>query len=431
MQIILFEDPYIKRFRPLIYLRAFFDLRVGMMSFIERVKERLGHISGVWIREYLKDVYKERMGKIKVNEVMTDEDALLINSRLLLSDKVAHTIREKIENKESLMIMASRYPLVIKVKRNLIEDLKESYHAKSYDEFVKKCEETGNKLTLESATITNNLWELIKLNSELIRQDFSRYRGQEWEGEVDERVVIHGDKNEVFISKGAKVEALSILDAREGPIFIGENTKISSGAFIQGPAYIGRESLIVTHALIREGSNIGDVCRIGGEVEESIIQGYSNKYHTGFLGHAYVGEWVNLGALTTNSDLKNTYGTIKMSINGERIDTGLTKLGTFIGDMVKTGIGTLIFAGKKIGISSHIYGLVHEDVPSFTIYAKSMGLEPIEMYVDSAIETQRRMMSRRGKKLTKHEEELIRNIFKMTSKEREEAGVKKGRFVIR
>jgi len=116
------------------------------------------------------------------------------------------------------------------------------------------------------------------------------------------------------------------IDVRKGQVYIGENTRVQAGARIEGPTYIGKDAINVGGAQIREGSNVGDVCRVGGELEESVIHGYTNKYHFGFIGHAYVGEWVNLGAGTTNSDLKDTYGNVRVNIRGKRVDTGSKKL---------------------------------------------------------------------------------------------------------
>jgi len=179
-------------------------------------------------------------------------------------------------------------------------------------------------------------------------------------------------------------------------------------------------------ARIRNGCSIGPVCRIGGEVEESIIHGYSNKYHDGFLGHAYVGEWVNLGALTTNSDLKNTYGTVR--VGPEKVDTGRQKVGAFIADFVKTSVGTLLYTGKRVGVASHLHGLIAEDVPSFTIYAKSLGVEPVELEPESALKTLERMMARRGLSPTNAVRRLLERVFYITEREKLQAGVKRGRF---
>jgi len=165
-------------------------------------------------------------------------------------------------------------------------------------------------------------------------------------------------------------------------------------------------------------------------LEETIIQSYTNKYHTGFIGHSYIGEWVNIGAATTNSDLKNTYGTVQVVTKGKNVDTGQTKVGCFIGDHAKTSIGTQIYTGKKVGVASHVYGFVTNDVPSFTIWSECLRLKPVELYLQSAIETQKRVLSRRGVEQTKEEIELLKKLFKITVQERKKAGVVKKKFVL-
>ncbi|RLE65440.1 MAG: glucose-1-phosphate thymidylyltransferase, partial [Thermoprotei archaeon] len=179
---------------------------------------------------------------------------------------------------------------------------------------------------------------------------------------------------------------------------------------------------------LREGSNIGESCGVGGEVVNLIMHGFVNKYHEGFIGRSYIGEWVNLGASTVTSDLKNTYGTIRFEIKGERVDTGLRKLGSFIGDMVRTAIGTKIYTGKKIGVAAQLYGIIAVNVPSFTIYAKSLGAKPTEVYLESVINTQRKFMSSRKMNMSKNYEVLIKKLFEITERERRLFGVKKGAF---
>lgn len=168
------------------------------------------------------------------------------------------------------------------------------------------------------------------------------------------------------------------------------------------------------------------MCRVGGELEESVLHGYSNKRHYGFIGHSYVGEWVNLGAGTTNSDLKNTYGPIRMMVSGRRVETGEIFVGCFIADHVKTSIGTLIYGGRKVGVASHLHGVVGRDVPSFTHYAESLGAGAVELRIDSVVETAKRMMARRGLTLAPEEERLLRTLYELSREERERAGVSKG-----
>jgi len=216
-------------------------------------------------------------------------------------------------------------------------------------------------------------------------------------------------------------------DTRHGPIVLEDDVEVQYGSRISGPTWIRRGSQIFS-ARLREGTVIGEICKVGGEVEHSIMEAYSNKAHESFLGHSYVGEWVNLGAQAVTSNLKNTYGTIKMDIMGERIDTGMIKLGVFFADHSKISISTAIYAGKKIGVASQVHGVVTDDVPSFTFWAVSLGKQPYEILLESALATQRRMFSRRGVEQKKCDVELLTHIYEMTIEERMKKGVKRGRI---
>jgi hypothetical protein len=165
---------------------------------------------------------------------------------------------------------------------------------------------------------------------------------------------------------------------------------------------------------------LGPGCRIGGELESSIVQGWTNKYHSGFIGHAYLGEWINLGAMTTNSDLKNDYGPVKVSKDGKEFSTGQMKVGSFIGDHTKTGIGTLLNTGIQIGFSANLYGgtlFEQKLIPSFA-WGKPGRMVPYK--VDKAIEVAKAVKSRRGKKLDEAEQKLFKRIYDETKKQREE-----------
>ena len=219
------------------------------------------------------------------------------------------------------------------------------------------------------------------------------------------------------------------MDSRSGPIIIDDEAEIQSFSRIEGPCYIGKRTRVKS-ALLREGTAIGQECRVSGEIEESIVASYTNKNHEGFIGHSYIGSWVNLGAMTTNSDLKNTYGTIKVLIGKNLIDTGSMKVGIFMGEMCKTSIGTLLLSGKSVGVSSQVFGTVTENVPSFTFYASSLGSESKELELESAIETQKRMMQRRNVQASEAYLNMLKRVFVMTNSERISAKVKRGKFVI-
>jgi UDP-N-acetylglucosamine diphosphorylase/glucosamine-1-phosphate N-acetyltransferase len=229
---------------------------------------------------------------------------------------------------------------------------------------------------------------------------------------------ILGPREQVYIAPGAEVEPFVCIDSRHGPVCIDEGATVNPHTRLEGPCYIGKKTMIVG-AKIREGCSIGPVCRVGGECEESIIHGFSNKYHDGFLGHAYVCEWVNLGALTTNSDIKNDYGPVKVYVKGEQMDTGTTKVGCFIGDHTKTSIGVVLNTGSSIGVMTLLMtsgSVLPKYIPSFAWFVdgavtKGFGLEAL-------LDTARLAMGRRKRELTKVEEDLIREVHRLTDEER-------------
>ncbi|MAE68894.1 MAG: hypothetical protein CME06_00335, partial [Gemmatimonadetes bacterium] len=154
--------------------------------------------------------------------------------------------------------------------------------------------------------------------------------------------------------KGASCEGGAFLDARSGPVLVAEGAVIGAGSIVKGPAFIGPRSEL--HAARLEGGvSLGPRCKIGGEVQCTVVQGFSNKVHDGFLGHAHLGSWVNLGATTTNSDLKNTYGEIAVDLGEGRMATGSTKIGCLLGDHVKTAIGTLLYTGTVVDPGSTLF----------------------------------------------------------------------------
>lgn len=266
-------------------------------------------------------------------------------------------------------------------------------------------------------------WDLVSRNSsEIGKSAVSREKGFASNGRAFE---VRG-KNAV-ISETADVERYVTIDSREGPVIIEDDVEIQSFSHLTGPCYIGKKTKIKS-AKIRPGTSIGQNCRVSGEVEATIFFEYSNKSHDGFLGHSLVGSWVNLGALTSNSDLKNTYGKIKANLGRKVIETGLMKVGITVGDMAKTAIGTFVMSGKTIGAGAHVFGTIVEDVPSFTLYAKSYGTKSAEIDVESAITTQRRMMERRAVPMSAAMQALIRSVYKMTKGERAFQRVAKRRF---
>jgi len=428
MIIAVFEDESYENFLPLTHTRPVYECRTGMLSLLERIQKLFRESKLIcFTRSYLAPTFKKRVTH-PVNDLKAvDDNVLLINGTLLMNDKTKQLIMKKLAP-NALMTQEGRIAsahLGHDTAREYVSELRKPLISLSLKRFLKKCKQVD----ASNLPLLNYPWELVNHNAELIKEDYTAVGKKESEGTIDDKATIYGKKTDVYVGKDSFVEAHVTLDARDGPIFIGNGTNVHSGSRITGPTYIS-DKVIIPSGLIREGCSIGPVSRIGGELEETIIQGYSNKYHTGFIGHAYIGEWVNLGAATTNSDLKNTYGNVQVATRGKNVDTGTTKVGCFIGDHAKTSIGTQIYTGKKIGIASQVHGFVTKDVPSFTLWAESLGSKPVELYLQSAIETQKRVLARRSVKQTKEDVELLGKLFGATVKERKESGVVKKRFTL-
>jgi UDP-N-acetylglucosamine diphosphorylase/glucosamine-1-phosphate N-acetyltransferase len=217
------------------------------------------------------------------------------------------------------------------------------------------------------------------------------------------------NRDNIHIKSSSRISAGVILDATSGPIIIDEGAFIDIGALIKGPAYIGIESIINPGAKLRGHVSIGPSCKIGGEIEHTTFHGYSNKQHDGYLGHSYVGEWVNLGANTNNSDLKNNYSDIRVDMGNRQVDTGETFVGCFIGDYTKTGISTMINTGTYIGLGCNVFGSSFQDkhIPNF-----SWGTDGKKTDLDKFIQTLKIVKERRDQEVTPGELELLNNIYK-------------------
>jgi UDP-N-acetylglucosamine diphosphorylase/glucosamine-1-phosphate N-acetyltransferase len=266
-------------------------------------------------------------------------------------------------------------------------------------------------------------WDLVESNGLAIAEQAKHF---EETLPMPRGVEVRGSGANVIVDAGAEIENHVTLDARLGPIIVDRGASVESFSRIMGPCYIGPKSRLYS-AQIGGGTSIFDSCKVGGQVENSVIMPFTNKAHHGYIGDSYIGSWVNMGAGCTFSNLKNTYGNVRLTVEGKKLDSGMLKLGPVVGDMAKLSIGALVYAGKSIGAGSHVSGLADHDVPDFT-YHDSMPRGEIELLLESVIETQRRMMERRGLSLSRLEEGLIRRVFASTSKARRKAGVKKGRI---
>jgi UDP-N-acetylglucosamine diphosphorylase/glucosamine-1-phosphate N-acetyltransferase len=253
-------------------------------------------------------------------------------------------------------------------------------------------------------------WDLVDANAQALVEDF---RVRHHESKADAGVEVIGPRELLAVDPTAKIDPFVVADTRNGPVTIDRGAQVHSFSRLEGPCYIGPESWILGAKL--RGGTIGPKCRIGGEFETSIVQGYSNKYHDGFLGHSYVGEWVNLAAGTQTSDLRNDYGPIRVSISGLRVPTGRTKVGSYIGDHTKTGLNTLLNCGTAIGVFCNLLPTgtyLPTAIPAFTLCNGTMSEQ---WDLRQLFKTASVAMGRRGCELGDAKTNLFFTLFEATA----------------
>jgi UDP-N-acetylglucosamine diphosphorylase / glucose-1-phosphate thymidylyltransferase / UDP-N-acetylgalactosamine diphosphorylase / glucosamine-1-phosphate N-acetyltransferase / galactosamine-1-phosphate N-acetyltransferase len=406
--VVIFEDDKFENFYPLSLNKPVYELRCGIYSLLEKIVYRYpkSHVSLI-TRESLKPLQLKKYPQIPINIINTSSGVLFVNGRFLYNEK---NLKFFPDGKDRDFILVNNGDVVVAYLRaNNVTKLKEIFNGPLNSEKIIKMFNRVVSFREVNVDMVQYPWDLIKHNKEQLEVDFifAKCAGI-IKGLIHESVIIY-DEGNVFIDKDSEIMANCVLDARFGPIYIGENVMLKAGAYIEGPAYIGSKS-IVSSAHLRSGSNIGVECKVGGEISDSIIHGYSNKGHEGFVGSSYIGEWVNLGALTTTSNLKNNYSSVKISYGKEKFDTGMNFLGSIIGDYVKTGIGTLLDTGTVIGIGTNIFGggVFSKYIKSFK-WGNNKKLEKYDF--EKFIETLKIVMYRRGQDLSVQEENLIEYLY--------------------
>lgn len=264
------------------------------------------------------------------------------------------------------------------------------------------------------ARFVSHPWNLFEWNAEAIAIDLSSLRGVA-DGDVHRAACLE-QPDRIVIATGASVGPFAVLDARSGPIVVGPGARVGAHTVVTGPCVIGRGTQLLGGVVSR--STFGPECRIAGEVEETVWQGYGSKRHHGFVGHSAIGEWVNLGALTTTSDLKNNYGPVRVFVDGAEVDSGSRKVGSIVGPHVKTGIGTLLPTGASVGTGANVFGggrFVPKRMPSFAWWD---GETTREHELEKMLATARIAYSRRDRTLTPADEDAIRALFADTAHER-------------
>ena len=257
-------------------------------------------------------------------------------------------------------------------------------------------------------------WNFVDWNEAALLEDLAALEPAVL-GDVHPLAVVY-EPGRVRVGSGARVDALAVLDARGGPIVLGEGVTVKPHTVVVGPCAVGPGTELLGGSVGR--STIGPDCRIAGEVESCLWQGRANKRHHGFIGHSVIGEWVNLGALTTTSDLKNNYGPVRVWVEGREVDSGTPKIGSFLGAHVKTGIGSLLPTGASVGTGSNLFGggrFTPKRVPAFVWWD---GERTVEHRLERFLETAGVAMGRRGLRLRPADEAALRSLHEATRPER-------------
>jgi UDP-N-acetylglucosamine diphosphorylase/glucosamine-1-phosphate N-acetyltransferase len=424
--ICFFEDERVDCFYPLSLSHTIAELQCGILSLGDKWSIRLPQEQvSLLTRHYLAEHLRACLSR-PVNDLRTTvaDQIIFINPRFVADNSVTDQIMSEGDEKSYVQDDAL-VAMTVASGTRLIENLNSVIGADSTGrvdhqlfgllvDYARHLPQVNVKLRS-----VRHLWDIVHHNSSEIEADFDllipelSFSQMFDDSEIDEDVLIY-NVDDVYVGKSCQIDGQVVIDARSGPVYIGEKVKIAPQTRVEGPAYIGDGCQLVG-GNIRGGCSFGTGCRIGGEVEESIFHGYSNKYHDGFIGHAYVGEWVNLGALTTNSDLKNNYGNIKVELPTGMVDTGLNKVGSFIGDHTKTGIGTLLTTGMVVGFGVNLFGgglAGGRALPSL-VWGGKEGF--VEHRVEQAIDTGRAVLARRNKKFEEEDTALFKTISELTA----------------
>ena len=391
MNIIFFEDNR-NQFLPLVYTKPLAKIRVGILTIEDKWKQHFLKHDVTITTSYVSEDYLSK--KFPLKEA---QENIFINARFFPNERLVDFIINNMINDEAILFGES----VVASKCTL-----EQFKTESYS--VKECNESVISIELKSVT------DIFSKNDVAIQDDFDLITVGRKSAELSNTNILIG--NNIFVEEGAKVEA-SVLNSTTGPIYIGKDAEIMEGCLVRGPLAMSENSALKMGAKIYGATTLGKFSKIGGEVNNCVIQDYSNKGHDGFLGNSVIGEWCNLGADTNTSNLKNNYAEVKLwSYDSERFTkTGLQFCGLIMGDHSKCGINTMFNTGTVVGVSSNVFGsgFPRKFVSSFS-WGGASGVATYR--VDKVFEVAETVMKRRGVELTDYDKNILTAIFETTTK---------------
>lgn len=384
MNYILFDGPFRENLLPLTFTRPVADIRVGISTIQEKWEFYLNSKTSILTESYLANKFP----------VHTEEENIFINASVFPNNDLVNEIisleQGKILKKENLTI-------AYKINREFL------------DNFDFKKGLTSQQSNSEVDLLENN-WDIFAKNDKYLKLDFERLTKDRESAVLSSSNFVRGDINLIFLEEGAVVE-FAYLNTERGPIYIGKDAEVMEGSKIRGPFALCDNSTLKMDAKIYGATTIGPYCKVGGEINNSVFFGYSNKAHDGFLGNAVIGEWCNLGADTNNSNLKNTYEEVKLWSYSEKrfVKTGLQFCGLIMGDHSKSGINTMFNTGTVVGVSCNIYGsgFQRNFIPSFS-WGSPLGMKAFNL--KKSFQIAQAVFKRRGLEFNTTEQEIFASI---------------------
>jgi len=414
MQIVVFEDEQVPRLFPITVGRPAYAIGCGSFRLIDWLarlsKETAPTLHGI-VRPHLAAIQKLDFQIFSPKAPTSDTPLLVVNARLTPSVAAYRTLARLINNQQTAAVYENGSLAAAMIASGgpapPPDDQVDHWQKYVANSLLNKLPSIDAKLPLFDYP-----HDVVRQNMATIADSLAfRLEGGSYKEIADG----------VFAAAGATLGQYCVTDTNKGPVLLDEGAVVGPYSFLRGPAYLGPKARVIEHSAIKDAVAVGHTSKIGGEIEASIVEPYSNKQHHGFLGHSYLGSWINLGAGTSNSDLKNTYGPVKMEYRGEQVATGMQFCGCILGDYSKSAINTGIFTGKTVGCCSMLYGFVTTNVPSFVNYARLFG-QVTELPPEVMIATQQRMFSRRNVIQRDCDIALIHAMYDLTRNERQLAG---------
>jgi UDP-N-acetylglucosamine diphosphorylase/glucosamine-1-phosphate N-acetyltransferase len=413
LRICILEDAAVANLQPLTASRPAFALRCGMTSLLEKQCRYFGAGRvGAWVRPSLVALCRMDEPSLHVNDASWLEGAgeeelvSLVNGRWLPPGQ-----RDQVPQRPEIGLAGEEVAYVA-----LPAGQAAAATSDGRPWPVAWCRADLPRRQVGGHVVAYP-WQLVEHNAEALADDFQLERAPAGSDVVPAGISLVGPAQRLRVDPSAQVEPLCLIDTTHGPVVIDRGARVQAFSRIEGPCYVGPETHVLGARL--KASSLGPQCRVGGEVEASIIHGYSNKAHDGFLGHSYLGEWVNFGAGTHTSDLRTDYGAVRFWIQGQAVDSGRIKVGAFVGDHAKTSIDALLNTGSLVGPFSLLLatgGLLPRSVPAFCQVLHGRLVERTdlrEMFCAAAT-----MMNRRGRTWTAEHAEFYLQLYESTAEAR-------------